>query len=358
MNDDRKDLPTVDSPNFLTRVREMLQTYKGSQGDPLKRGVMVGDLSEAGIIALRAGFLTNGGKNPIAGPGTALGSGSGVATEPDLTPPPTPTGFSASTSTTSIQILVGPITYTQGHGHAKTIVYAAKYLAGDPLPVFSSAVVVTEFTGDVFSFPVDPASLYRLWVKWVSVDGVESPPAGGTNGVIALAGLLDDVNIGNLNVSKIRSGSLSVGQYMQSANYVPATSGWRVNADGTAELANAVVRGAIYASSGTFTGTISASTVNSSTFNGNTYNGGTVNAATINNTTFNGGTVNATNFNGVNLNSGTLNIQGDGGSGWGYARSYGKWWGDGVNGWAFGREASTGSTLAEIKTGVSRLWMS
>lgn len=61
---------------------------------------------------------------------------------------------------------------------------------------------------------------------------------------------VDNAKIANLSVSKLTAGSMAVGQYIQSTNYVANNVGWRISADGTAELANAVVRGAVYATAG------------------------------------------------------------------------------------------------------------
>jgi hypothetical protein len=145
-------------------------------------------------------------------------------------------------------------------------VYGYKYTAGDPLPTFGQAIELTRFQGDVFAFSVDPADDFRLWIKWATVDGVLSTvPAGGTNGLTAVAGLLDSANIAELTASKIRSGSISVGESIYSANYVVGVSGWRIDGSGTMFMNNAVVRGGVYASYGTFTGDISGSNGN---FNG------------------------------------------------------------------------------------------
>ena len=137
--------------------------------------------------------------------------------------------------------------------------YGAKYVTGDPLPTFADAALLEEFPGDVHGFPVDPDALYRIWVKFVSRDGVPSQPAGGTNGFEPVPGLLDDVNIVNLTASRIRSGSVTVGQFIQAANYVPGLNGWRINGDGTAELSGVVVRGTVYASAGLIGGVTIAS---------------------------------------------------------------------------------------------------
>ncbi|EKD97521.1 MAG: hypothetical protein ACD_23C00883G0001, partial [uncultured bacterium] len=50
-----------------------------------------------------------------------------------------------------------------------------------------------------------------------------------------------------LSVSKLTAGSLAVGQYVQSTNYVPNVSGWQWRADGSAELGSQYIRGKLTA---------------------------------------------------------------------------------------------------------------
>ena len=303
MNDDRKDLPPANSPKFNERVREALSTYLGNRGDRLDRGLTLRDLVESNIIKLRAGFLATGSGNPIAGPGGALGGN--AAYEPDLTPPPVPTGFVATATISNIIIEHDAPLYPQGHGHAKTVVYGATWTSG-PLPTFSDAVKLTEFTGTVFAHPTNPSTTWHLWIKWVTVDEVESPaPAGGTNGFVVTTGLdvsamvaamtgpgnpftilavdtiingvtypagtyttkalifdaqisnakianlaVDDAKIASLSVAKLIAGSIAVGQHIQGTGYVAGSAGWRINGDGTAEFNNVAVRGGIYATYG------------------------------------------------------------------------------------------------------------
>ena len=186
MSSIRKDLPSVNAPNFNERLRETLQTYLGHRGHPLDRGVILRDLVESNIIKLRAGFLATGSGNPIAGPGGALGGN--AAYEPDLTPPPTPTGFTVGAGISHLFIGCAPPTYSQGHGHLVTRLYGATWTTGD-LPVFADAVALTEFQGTAFAHPTNPATTWHLWITWVTRDGVESPtPAGGTNGLVVTSG--------------------------------------------------------------------------------------------------------------------------------------------------------------------------
>jgi hypothetical protein len=185
MSDDRKDLPAVSSDNFLQRVREALQTYMGSQGNVLDRGVTLRDLSDTGLIDLSKSYLTTRRGSPVAGPGPAAG---GATPVPDLTPPPTPTGFTVGAGISHLFIGCAPQTYSQGHGHLVTRLYGATWTTGD-LPVFADATVLTEFQGTVFSHPTNPATTWHLWITWVTRDGVESPtPAGGTNGLMVTSG--------------------------------------------------------------------------------------------------------------------------------------------------------------------------
>jgi hypothetical protein len=71
---------------------------------------------------------------------------------------------------------------------------------------------------------------------------------------------VDDQKIASLNVGKLVAGSLQTDSYVQSSNYVAGAQGFRISANGNAEFQNAVVRGAVFATSGTFAGSLSAAT--------------------------------------------------------------------------------------------------
>lgn len=301
MTNSRKDLPGVKTPNFDERVRETMQVYLGHRGDPLDRGLILRDLVDANIIKLRNGYLAGSGGIPVDGLGTAVAGPYAI----DLTPPPTPSGFKADAAIVNIFIEHDAPLYRQGHGHAKTVVYGATWTTG-PKPTFDKAVQITEFTGTIFAHPTNPATTWYLWIKWVTVDGVESSsPAGGANGVVVTTGqdvtklveamtgpgnpftvlsvdtikdgvtypagtystksfiidaqitsakirnlAVDDAKIANLGVSKLDAGSLKVGAFISSSNYLAGSQGFRINADGLAEFSNVVVRGTVYATIG------------------------------------------------------------------------------------------------------------
>lgn len=185
MSDDRKDLPPTSSSNFLDRVREVIQTYLGRQGDVLDRGLTLRDVQAIDLATVRPGFVATR-------TGTVLGDiGSAVAAayEADLTPPPTPTGLAVSAGISKLVITWDTPTFLQGHGYDRAIIYGATYSGTGPLPTFASAVELIEAQGSVVAYATQPATEWHIWIKWKSVDGVlSSSPAGGTNGVSATTG--------------------------------------------------------------------------------------------------------------------------------------------------------------------------
>ena len=208
MSDPRIDLPSIKAANFDQRIREVLMTYMGRQGNPLDRGLTLRDLIENGLASIRDGYNLRPGAGFIP-----LQPGPGLANDkPDLTPPPTPTGFEVGAAISHVFIEHDAPTYTQGHGHLRTWVYGATYTGGT-LPTFADAVEITQFSGTVFAYPTNPATTWRLWIKWETRDGVLSEnPAGGTNGLAATTG--EDV----AQLLEALSGQITEGQLYQDLN--------------------------------------------------------------------------------------------------------------------------------------------
>jgi hypothetical protein len=199
--DQRKDLPPVTAPNFLEKVREALNVYMGNRGDPLDQGLTKRDLEALGSVTTLVDNRIqdyDSGSTISPADGSMLPFDPGPDLAPDLTPPPAPTGFTASAGITTILISCGGQNYSMGHGHSKSRLYGAKWVAAVPpainpaLPTFDSAHVLTplltEFSGSIFSYSTDPATTWHLWLTWVTVDGVEGQPAGGINGVVVTTG--------------------------------------------------------------------------------------------------------------------------------------------------------------------------
>jgi len=120
---------------------------------------------------------------------------------------------------------------------------AMVYVAGEApgsAPLFS--VVTTPVTNGGVTVPVG-TYMVAAFIKNGDI----------TNAKIANLAV-DDAKVANLSVGKLLAGSIGVGQYIASQTYVSGVSGWRINADGTAELNNVIVRGGVYATSGTIGG--------------------------------------------------------------------------------------------------------
>lgn len=164
---------------FALKVRRDVVAYLAdlfNNSDPaLGLGLMRPNLSldyDPGTLGALLQTLNSGG-----------GSGGTGGGPPDLTPPPTPTGVMVRAGFSSVIVECGVQSYTQGHGHLASIVYAAEWEPGAPQPEFDDAERVSAFLGTIESFPSDPGVRWCVWLTWASVDGVESTvPAGGTHG--------------------------------------------------------------------------------------------------------------------------------------------------------------------------------
>lgn len=201
----RKDLPSEKSANFSQRLRETLQTYLGRQGNPLDRGVTLRDMVEGGWAKFN-GFAGDRAKLDF---GDAL---IGLAGDKDLTPPPMPTGVEVVAAITNLIISTDDPVYKAGGGHASMVVYGQTYTSGAALPLFSTAVKLTEIPGAIGTYATTPATTWHIWVTWKSLAGVEGPPAGGTNGFVARTG--EDVAL----LLNALAGEITEGQLYQDLN--------------------------------------------------------------------------------------------------------------------------------------------
>jgi len=235
MTDPRIDIPPTGSPNFNEKIREALSTYLGKRGDKLDRGVTLRDLVDAGIVTLSDTYLKYGG-TPIAGIGAGIGTvGGGPGPPgpigpqgppgdtyvPDLTPPPTPTGTIVTAGLGYIFLTTDDPTFTAGNGYARTNVYGVRNPVG--LPVFGDAQVVHSFIGPVGSFPTDLGTTWRIWMKWESIDGVESTaPSGLPNGQVATTGKIGNVDLNPLIITadKIATGAVTPAAFQSGTNPV------------------------------------------------------------------------------------------------------------------------------------------
>ena len=168
-----------------------------------------------------------------------------------------------------------------------------------------------------------------------TVDGITVPIGAFMDGAYIRDATITNAAIHSLAADKITAGDVTVSLNLKAANTItgsiksnstgvyPGSSLaqpiWEISGTGLATFNNAIVRGAIYASSGTFTGTVSAATINGSTING----------------TF-------------------IDLITTGGS---WLRSNGKGWNDSANGVVIA-QGTDGSNGVDMKAGTSRLWLS
>ncbi|MEO8296353.1 MAG: hypothetical protein ABI574_00955 [Burkholderiales bacterium] len=140
--------------------------------------------------------------------------------------------------------------YVSGFGLAST--------ANNATPSSAFAVRADQFYVASPSGPgVAPASPFYVQTTATTINGVAVPvgvymsAAFIANGTIVNAKIgnaaIDDAKIASVSADKITAGTIGVGRYIGSNNYVAGTSGWRINGDGTAQLMAAHIAGQLTA---------------------------------------------------------------------------------------------------------------
>ena len=140
--------------------------------------------------------------------------------------------------------------YVSGYGLASTSTGAA--------PTSSFIVRADRFAVSSPSGPgITPATPFIVNTTPLTENGVTIPPGVYIDGAYIrnlTAGIarmgnawVDDAKIATVSAGKLTAGSIGVGSYIQSNNYIAGVSGWRINGSGSAELAAASIRGQITA---------------------------------------------------------------------------------------------------------------
>ncbi|MBN9461697.1 MAG: hypothetical protein J0H00_10800 [Burkholderiales bacterium] len=298
----------LDLPDRLIRAVEELQQFLRVRGGLLPNDKLDAYISRRDLIEW--GFATTDTTAvPVTGGGIAPVPGGGGDGEPDYTPPPTPSGVTAIGGYTSIFVswaaamdrrigyfevwraAVDDVGVAVKIGQATSFQYVDEVQNSDSFFYWVRAVnawndeVVSPFNA-VAGTPAQtaPNASYALEVltgtlgeqpffeitEPTTIGGVEFQPGVYMKSLVAkkaiaevfVAGLavIDDASIVSVKASKILADKLGVGQYIASQNYVAGSTGWRINADGTAEFSGVVVRGTIYASAGLIGGIVIGST--------------------------------------------------------------------------------------------------
>lgn len=199
-----EDLPAGSPPwlrAWLVRARLVMQLRDPQAitvGDPLDKFVARRELVEIGLLARREGGGFQIGQGVPSGGGTGGGFVPGPPPPPapyvpDPTPAPTPSGLTVQGALFHLLIGWDAPTYTQGRGHARTLIYGAVWEEGTPPPTFTDprTKLIDSAGGPVtlHAYPTNSGTRFAIWIKWQTVDGVESTsPAGGANGVVGSTG--------------------------------------------------------------------------------------------------------------------------------------------------------------------------
>ena len=92
-----------------------------------------------------------------------------------------------------------------------------------------------------------------------AANGTYTTPFYVTNGAMYVReAFIKDASIGTAKIADAAITTAKIAQQIQSTNYKAGSAGWMINKNGSAELNNVTVRGAVYANSGKFKGSLEA----------------------------------------------------------------------------------------------------
>lgn len=299
----------LDLPERLVRAVEELQQFLRVRGGLLPGDKLDEYISRRDLIAWGFATAPAGVPVPVTGGGTVDPGGGGGEPTPDYTPPPTPANLVATAGYTAIFLYWDQITdprigffevwraSVDDIGSAVKIGQTTSFSYIDKPPDSAAyyywvravnawdndvtspfnAVAGTEaqtapdvsYLLDILTGELGDQPFFEITVPTV-IGGVTFDPGVYMKAIFAkkavaetfVAGLavIDDASIVNVRAGKILADKLGVGQYIEAQNYVAGASGWRINANGTAEFSGVVVRGTVYASAGLIGGLVIGST--------------------------------------------------------------------------------------------------
>ncbi|ENH4903880.1 DUF1983 domain-containing protein [Escherichia coli] len=101
--------------------------------------------------------------------------------------------------------------------------------------------------------------LVDRFVLMTAANGTYTTPFYVTNGAMYVReAFIKDASIATAKIADAAITTAKIAQQIQSTNYKAGSAGWMINKNGSAELNNVTVRGAVYANSGKFKGTVEA----------------------------------------------------------------------------------------------------
>ncbi|ELV1434563.1 DUF1983 domain-containing protein [Escherichia coli] len=103
--------------------------------------------------------------------------------------------------------------------------------------------------------------LVDRFVLMTAANGTYQTPFYVSNGAMYVKeAFIKNASIGTAKIADAAITTAKIAQQIQSTNYASGSAGWMINKNGSAELNNVTVRGAVYASSGKFSGSLEAKT--------------------------------------------------------------------------------------------------
>lgn len=101
--------------------------------------------------------------------------------------------------------------------------------------------------------------LVDRFVLMTAANGTYTTPFYVSNGAMYVKeAFIKNASIGTAKIADAAITTAKIAQQIQSTNYKSGSAGWMINKNGSAELNNVTVRGAVYANSGEFKGTVEA----------------------------------------------------------------------------------------------------
>ena len=116
-------------------------------------------------------------------------------------------------------------------------------------------------TGNGTNFQSQCIFLVDRFVLMTAANGTYTTPFYVTNGAMYVKeAFIKNASIGTAKIADAAITTAKIAQQIQSTNYASGSAGWMINKNGGAEFNNVTVRGAVYASSGKFSGSLEAKT--------------------------------------------------------------------------------------------------
>lgn len=131
----------------------------------------------------------------------------GAAKIRDLTAPPAPTGMTAVSTTTTTYITQTNPTYTVGHGHSHTEVWASAS------NVVGASAKIDQFSGNNHNMPIPINTARYLWFKWISQDGGISAISAASINVSSATIQTVDINSGAITTTLLANNAVTQGKF-------------------------------------------------------------------------------------------------------------------------------------------------